>query len=260
MSDNKGHSEAYVRKVTAANREYVRELLQDNEKLRGSVVRLERQCEDLARRAEALRSELDRHLVDEGRLQQNITAVEQENREHTQRYLEVEQQNSNLANLYVASYRLHSTLDRQEVIATIQEILANLVGSEEIGLFESDSAGRGLDLIASVGIDEQQYKRIVFGAGRLGQLAARGRIYVANPSEPDRDEERLSACVPLIVDGRVTGCIAIFGLLPQKGPLNELDRELFELLATHSATALYCTRLYAEHRDRAVPITGARSA
>jgi GAF domain-containing protein len=42
----------------------------------------------------------------------------------------------------------------------------------------------------------------------------------------------------------VTGAIAIFRLLPQKVGLEEVDRELFELLATHAATALYCTQLH----------------
>jgi hypothetical protein len=43
----------------------------------------------------------------------------------------------------------------------------------------------------------------------------------------------------------VTGAIAIYRLLPQKSGFEEVDRELFELLATHAATALYCTSLHA---------------
>ena len=49
----------------------------------------------------------------------------------------------------------------------------------------------------------------------------------------------------LIEFPRVTGAIAIFRLLPQKTGFEEVDRELFELLATHAATALYCTALHA---------------
>jgi hypothetical protein len=50
----------------------------------------------------------------------------------------------------------------------------------------------------------------------------------------------------LTLDGRVTGAIAIFKLLPQKAGIEDLDREIFELLATHAATALYCTGLHAK--------------
>jgi hypothetical protein len=43
----------------------------------------------------------------------------------------------------------------------------------------------------------------------------------------------------------VTGAIALFRLLPQKAGFQAVDRELFDLLATHAATALYCSGLHA---------------
>jgi hypothetical protein len=43
----------------------------------------------------------------------------------------------------------------------------------------------------------------------------------------------------------VSGAIALFRLLPQKSGIEAVDRELFELLATHAATALHCARLHA---------------
>jgi hypothetical protein len=50
----------------------------------------------------------------------------------------------------------------------------------------------------------------------------------------------------LSLDGRVTGAIAIFRLLPQKAGIEDVDRELFGLLATHAAVALYCSALHAK--------------
>ena len=57
------------------------------------------------------------------------------------------------------------------------------------------------------------------------------------------EEKDLSACIPLHFDGRLLGVVAIFRLLPQKTGLVALDHELFDLLATHAARALYCTEL-----------------
>ena len=54
----------------------------------------------------------------------------------------------------------------------------------------------------------------------------------------------MTACLPLTLDGRVTGAIVLFSLLPHKPGLRELDFELFDLLGTHAATALYCTSLH----------------
>ena len=41
------------------------------------------------------------------------------------------------------------------------------------------------------------------------------------------------------------GAIAIFRLLPQKAAVEDLDRELFDLLATQAGMALHCAALHA---------------
>jgi nitrate/nitrite-specific signal transduction histidine kinase len=53
--------------------------------------------------------------------------VEEENRDFAKKYIEVEEENNNLANLYVASYQLHSTLDYEEVLRIVLEIIINLI-------------------------------------------------------------------------------------------------------------------------------------
>ncbi len=66
------------------------------------------------------------------------------------------------------------------------------------------------------------------------------------PSTPDaafapEREKDLTACIPLKVDGKVTGALALFRLLPQKQGFEAVDHELFDLLATHAATALHAS-------------------
>jgi GAF domain-containing protein len=61
----------------------------------------------------------------------------------------------------------------------------------------------------------------------------------------------MTACVPLVVDGRVTGAVAIFRLLEHKRGLEDVDSELFSLLGTQAATALYCTRLVSAAQNTA---------
>jgi GAF domain-containing protein len=51
--------------------------------------------------------------------------------------------------------------------------------------------------------------------------------------------------VPLKLGDQLVGALALFRLLPQKAGFEPLDRELFELLATHAATALYSSELRA---------------
>ncbi len=228
----------------------VETVVRANDALRAQTVGLESEVERLRAHAAALRKESEQQRKEEVALQAQIDGIKAETKAYSSRYAEVEQQNSNLANLYVASYRLHGTLDREEVIAAIQEIIANLVGSEEAALFEINSDTQALDLLASFGVNRDECPSIPLGGSGLVSLTARtGEILVVDPAQLSGAtglQSRLTACVPLKLDGKVTGVIAIFGLLPQKGGIEDLDRELFDLLATQAAFALYCTDLHAK--------------
>jgi len=226
---------AYVLKVREDTQRYAQELLSDNDRLRGTVAALESERQRLL-------EELESHRRERSRLEGALAQTETQSKHFSDQFLQLEAQNSNLANLYVASYRLHSTLDRREVLAAVQEIVANLIGCEELGLYELDADGGHLSLAASFGIDPEEHRRVEIGKGRIGRSAASGSpdVGASREAAPERPEEReLSACIPLKVDGRVTGLLALFRLLPQKAGFEPVDHELFELLATHAATALY---------------------
>ena len=160
------------------------------------------------------------------------------------RYVDVEQQNTNLANLYVATYQLHGTLDRDRVLGAIKEVIINLIGSEELGIWEI--TGENLTLLDSFGIDARQWERLSLDrdGGLIGLVAETGQRYVAGEAGiiGGGSQESLSACIPLKLDDTVIGVIGIFRLLPQKDGFEPIDLELFELLGSHAATALYCTR------------------
>ncbi len=236
---------AYVDRVRQGTQRYAHDLLAENERLRTLLASLESERQHLEAEVAAARDELARHRREQGRLESQLLEIEQENQRFSAQYVEVERQNTNLANLYVASYRLHGTLDRAEVVTVVQEILANLVGTEESAIFEAAEDGSALVLVASTGIDPENCRGIAPGQGLIGQAVASGEPWVrgATPAEAALPyEAELTACIPLVLDGRAIGAIALFRLLPQKsGVIGDLDRELFDLLATHAATALYCS-------------------
>lgn len=187
-------------------------------------------------------------LLDENkRLHSLLSDIQEESRRASERYVEVEQQNTNLANLYVASYQLHGTLDRQRILDAMQEIIINLIGSEELAIWELDEKNEELKLAASFGIDEAAWRTIPLDlhAGIVGLVTVTGERFIAgqSPLEATGREAGLTACIPLKLDDRVIGAIGIFSLLAQKEGLEQVDLEMFDLLATHGATALYCTRL-----------------
>ena len=98
--------------------EFTRELVEENARLRRKLLDVEtrqndaaqdpkewdRLREELLERIQGLESEHQDAL-------ERLQSLEAENRQFAQRFLEIEEENNGLANLYVASYQLHSTLD-----------------------------------------------------------------------------------------------------------------------------------------------------
>jgi len=278
-----GRGEAdYVQKVRGDSQRLTQNLLDETERLRARLAALGAENAALAEKSRsidalvaanetlrageaALRAEKLRleeavgHLREEvaaaGRrdtaIEQQLKEAEEESHRFSQDYLQVEQQNQNLASLYVASYRLHGTVDRGELMLALQEIVANLVGSEEMGVFELSENGRTLRLVGSLGLDQERYGELPADRGLIGQALRSGQTYVGGlePVEGRSEgEEHLTACIPLCVEEQPLGVIAIFRLLSHKLEIEDVDRELFELLAAQASVAIYCTRLHSLHR------------
>jgi nitrate/nitrite-specific signal transduction histidine kinase len=251
---------SYVFKVREDTRRYVQDLLGENEKLRRLIASLESDKSrllsekmTLQEKLLTMREELDRVVHEQSDLRHQLTEVAAANQRYSHQYGEVEQQNNNLANLYVASYQLHSTLDRGEVLAAIKEIVINLIGSEEIAIYEMGADGASLRLVGSFGIDPVAYATVPLGSGVIGRTAVSGDIYLPGKEggkEGDLArtprEAHLTVCVPLKLAEEVYGALAVFRLLPQKKGLEAIDYELFNLLAAHAGTALYLSRLHGE--------------
>ncbi len=251
MSDSSRGPADYVKRVRQDTRHYIEELLRDNEKARLAVSALEKERARLESELEMARAELDRIREKSQSLVQQANDAAGENNEIFEKYLAVEQQNDNLANLYVSAYRLHGTLDPQEVLRAIQEIVVNLVGSEEFAVLERTPDGQALSMIAGVGVDAARFARVPIGEGCIGQVASSGERFVVGDDRTSNDADpdaALTACVPLIIDGEVMGVIAIFSLLGQKPGLEPIDFEIFDLLANQAATALHAARLHALSR------------
>ncbi|HXH42206.1 MAG TPA: GAF domain-containing protein [Thermoanaerobaculia bacterium] len=245
MKENETSPGTYVDKVREDTGRYVRQLLQEHESLRVAFAQLETENARAREEVSSLRQDLDARRKEEETLHEKVMAIRSESEDYMRRYSELESSNTNLANLYVASYQLHGTLDRQAVLDAIQEIVVNLVGSEQFAVLEGNASS--LSLACSVGLDDLTIHRSREKDAQLWSDALAGRPYVRS----DETAEGMVACIPLKLDNEVTGVIAIFALLPHKPGLEPLDHELLDLLATHAATALYCTSLH--ERCAAVP-------
>lgn len=236
----------------SVGREFTEELLRENGRLRTRVAALENAQESHSQEeVHHLRQKVETLDVERRLIQQRFDDAEELNREFLARYAEVEEQNNNLANLYVASYQLHSTLDFREVIDIVQEIIINLIGAEAYALMLLDEKTGIFQTIASGGaggIPGLDGLGVLRGEGLLGETGETGVSYYAGDDLDSRKPSlsRPIAAVPLKINEEVIGIIAIFSLLEQKHAFTAVDYELFSLLAAHAAAAIFSSRLYSQ--------------
>jgi len=242
--------------------EFTKELMQENEKLRKKIMLLEQQQSFAAADPDdwdALRKELlvqIESLEEEKRsVLERLTEVEEENRHFADRYVEIEEENNNLANLYVASFQLHSTLDMNEVVSIILEIVINLIGAEIFAIYAVDEKTGAIEPIASEGLETKRFPATRLGEGCIGEAVESGELYASDSGKPE-DGDSPIVCIPLRVQDQPVGAIAIHRLLSQKDGFTPLDHELFTLLAGHAATALFSARLYSQSERKLNTIQG----
>jgi len=269
--DEKNRS--YITVVRDELQQYTQGLLRENEKLRSMTTALEsdkrrleleiiearvvlQQKEELRQAAEAFEAARTEALMQLDRVRHDCEAanfelerlrarfddVEHENEKYAAQYHQIEIHSSNLSNLYVASYQLHASVERETVLNTIQEIVINLIGSEEVAVFELDEATQEFRLASSFGVEEKRLKNFKAGSGPIAQRLLSGEVFIND--HVAGGEDKLTACVPLRIGERIIGAILVFRLLEHKQELQPVDHELFELLAIHASTALYCANLH----------------
>ncbi len=191
----------------------------------------------------ASRQELAECRAEVERLRQGLASCQREHDCARNGFSALEQQAAELGNLYVVMERLHGALEYGEVLAAVQDVVINVIGSEELAIFEPSEDGRELFPVQSFGVEARQLGPLQVGVGPVGRAAADGKAWVIGDGPPPPEFPDLTACVPLQAGGRVVGVLAIWRMLRHKPAFGAADRNVLELLARHAATALYLTSL-----------------
>ncbi|WP_020677465.1 response regulator [Geopsychrobacter electrodiphilus] len=202
---------------------------------------------NLHQRMLALERECARMRSEQEDNQRRIGELEEENLEFANQLVQVEDVNNNLTNLYIASSRLHSTLDRKETLEIIKEVVINFVGAEKFAVFIHDEAENTLSFETGEGFeDDQQIPEIKVGEGLLGGVAERCENYFGTDMAGQGSDDPLAplVAIPLMIQGELLGLLAIYRLFIQKEELASIDYQLFSMLGDHAATALFSSTLY----------------
>ncbi len=193
-----------------------------------------------------LRQDVTRLEKETTSLREQLKDMQKENREFATMAVEAQEQNIAATNLYVASHRLHATLDADEVLNIMREILVELVGAEEFGVLLLEEKKKQLELVVSEGAEEWLPSRsIPMGEGVIGEVTASRQPFFFEHDTPLAQEARLPmAAIPLTMNDEPVGVIVIYKLFDQKPGFSPIDHQVLELLAAHAATALASARLH----------------
>jgi hypothetical protein len=246
--------------------EFAQELLHDNEALRYRLLQLEEELG--AARAAAPPSATVRELLE--RIEQlerekqsligRCAEIELQGHDFTERYHEIEKENNDLANLYVASSQLQAARDVHELCATVVEILLNLVGAKVFAVMFCEDDGGRLGVLVSEGIAPADVPPVPAGQGVIGEVAQTGRVYHApGPPSAALDLAHPAVCLPLQLRGHVVGVVPIWCYLSQKHALVDVDFQLFDLLSLNAAPALNAARFARRPSDGRLQLADLRA-
>ncbi len=191
---------------------------------------------------------LDPEVEEKIRLLKRIEDLERENETFANKIVRTEDINNNLTNLYVASTRLHSVLDRAEVLQIIKEVVINLVGAEKFAVLTFDKGAHQLRFEVGEGFDDLSFPAISPSSGLWQEVVHQGESYYQDGSVVEGSDDLLVplAVIPLRIHEQTTGALAIYRLFVQKERFEVVDFQLFSMMAEHAATAIFSSTLYEE--------------
>lgn len=179
--------------------------------------------------------DLPRKLAEENaRLQRRVLELQAEQRELAARLSEVESHAQLLQSLFVTSYRLHAAADIPELLATLDEILTNVVGAKQFGLWSTSASGEPGELKLQHGF-AASVRDLTPTERTIARVAVAGGAWfnddAAQPDEP-------IAVVPLRARTTIVGVLVIRKFLDHKRALGKIDRQVLGLLAEQVGTSL----------------------
>src|SRR5579862_2706647 len=149
------------------------------------------------------------------------------------RIADLTQQCFELEAVLLASGRLLAALTHEDAVRAIQDIVANVIGSEQMALFTMPAEISEFEVIAYCGVTKEQCLQ---AAGEDGMVA---RVWQSGTAIfPSYGDSGFTACIPLRAKRKLVAVLAIFSLLPQKLRLEPMDLEIMKFLEHYAGELL----------------------
>ena len=145
-----------------------------------------------------------------------------------------------------ARKRLRECKSQPEACEAIREIVSNLLGCEEMAVYQFALKHPKVSLVWSFGIEPEAYPaKDLFDDSGLARVIA-GEVYVdegAIRADAAGRRAKVSAAVPIQFQGKTAAALTLFRLLPQKTTIDQFDRELFAVISAEAGQALFARQV-----------------
>ncbi len=131
--------------------------------------------------------------------------------------------------------------------------MINFVGAEKFALLMYDEDKSALRFETGEGFTAEQFPELSVSEGIWKDVVKDGESYYREGSVVDSSDEPDAplAAIPLQINERCLGVLSIYQLFVQKDKFEQVDYQLFSMMAEHAATALFSSSLYgASERKR----------
>ena len=252
--------DAFLQTFFRRGAELTDELVGENRRLQEQLTKYEEENASLKtqlasdRAIRDLLTKIDELEREKSRLLSTVHQQEELTSRVTNRFAEIESELESFANLYVASFQLHASLQARAVVKNVKELLVQLVGARSAAIYFTDEMGRRLTPVISEGVDISTLPTIATHEGSTadGAAAVIERTFLTGvPHVAEGDiTSPPAACIPLQMEERVVGAIVVYALLGHKKRFVAVDRELFKLLGAHAGGVLVGANLWAAQNGR----------
>jgi GAF domain-containing protein len=182
------------------------------------------------------------------------------------RALEKQHMTKRLATIYDLNREMVFSLDRDQIVATVIDIVTRVLEFNICGLWLSDRERNELYCVAANGFEEQKTARfpldsergIIVAVARSGEM-----LYLPDTREDYRHIDmgttsRSELAVPLQVKGRVVGVLNVESA--EVNAFSPADFQLFSILATQAAVAIENAQLYEKAQQEIAELKRAEEA
>jgi len=241
-------TQAFLREFFAKGEELVRELIEENDRLRVALAAGKPTPEPMMRSLGQLARQIEMLETECAELRKLVGSAQRESGGYRDRLDDLEREHYRLATMYVAGSQFHGAATLEDVLRTLTEILLNFVGVGRFTVMVVDEERQILfPLLREGGTVAEAEEVALPGDGGLALATAHGGPWRAGA--PMGEGTGALMHLPLSSGTRLVGVVRIEKFLPQKQRFEEADFGLLELVSEHAGVGIETAWIRAHARE-----------